>query len=347
MTRCLSTVIWLALSGAFAGCVAPVATDAYIADYRIAHQLERDNHPTEAAAAYAKAAAVASRPRTKWQAAYRQARQLEISGEREKALNLYLEIANTDPGGEMASRCLYYAGRMAFEDGDLDTGLERMRRVMGEYHYKGLAPQAVRRSVQNLKENRGVEAAIEFLRVEDQRLTGTDVGDAILYHWARLEEERGDWQKALERYERLGELYTYPHSSLYDDAMYEAGQLALDHGEPKRALGYLEALVTWREDSIPTGTYYTAWTDDSQLLVGKIHLEHLNDPRAAAKAFEVLSTFPDSTLADDGLWWAAKAYFDLGNTRKACTSLRRLLEEFEYSNKQRQARERFRKAGCQ
>jgi tetratricopeptide (TPR) repeat protein len=321
-------------------------SEEYLAAYVAANRMERENHPNEAAELYGKAAEVAGRPRLRWQATFLQARELENSGQREAAAGLYLEIAESDPGSEMASRGLYYAGRMAFEDGDLEKGLGLMRRVMHEYHEKGLAAQAVRRSVQQLRDKRGIAAAVAFLAEEEERLRGTDVGDTLLYHWARLEEERGDWQKSLERYERLVELYPYPHSGLYDDAMYEAGQLADEHGEPQRALGYLKALVSWREDSIPTGTYYTVWTDDAQLLVGKIYLERLGDPAAAARAFEELATFPDSTLADDGLWWAAKAYLTRGEGRRACLKLRRLLEDFLYSNRQREARQKFLELDC-
>lgn len=340
------SVVVVAAALGVAGCVPPRAGDDYIEAYVAASRLERENHPAEAAERFGKAAELADRPRTRWQAAYRQARELEVAGERETASKLYLEIAEADPGSEMASRSLYYAGRMAFEDGDLDAGLGLMRRVLREYHEKGLAPQAVRRSVRQLEDQRGAEAAIAFLAEEEEKLRGTDVGDTLLYHWARLEKERGNWEKALERYERLAELYPYPHSGLYDDAMYEAGQLADEHGEPQRALGYLEALVSWREDSIPTGSYYTIWTDDAQLLVGKIRLERLHDPAGAARAFEELATFPDSTLADDGLWWASKVYLEQGDTRRACARLRSILEDFPYSNQQRQARQKLEELAC-
>jgi tetratricopeptide (TPR) repeat protein len=328
------------------GCVPPRASDDYVEAYVAASRLERENHPVQAAERFGKAAELAERPRTRWQAAYQQARQLEVAGERQTASKLYLEIAEADPGSEMASRCLYYAGRMAFEDGDVEAGLGLMRRVLHEYHEKGLAPQAVRRSVQQLRDRQGPEAAIAFLAEEEEKLRGTDVGDAILYHWARLEKDRGNWRKALERYERMVELYPYPHSGLYDDALYEAAELADEHGEPQRALRYLEALVAWREDSIPTGSYYTIWTDDAQLLIGKIYLERLADPAGAARAFEELATFPDSTLADDGLWWASKAYLAQGDTRRACAKLRAILEGFPYSNQQRQTRQKFVELDC-
>lgn len=340
-------VVALTAALGVAGCVPPRARDDYIEAYSAASRLERENHPVQAAKRYGKAAELADRPRTRWQAAYRQARELEVAGEREAASKLYLEIAEADPGSEMASRCVYYAGRMAFEDGDLDAGLGLMRRVMREHHEKGLAPQAVRRSVQQLEEHRGRDAAIAFLAEEEEELRGTDVGDTLLYHWARLEKERGNWQKALERYERLVELYPYPHSGLYDDALYEAGQLADEHGEPQRALGYLEALVSRREDSIPTGSYYTVWTDDAQLLIGKIRLERLGDPAGAARAFEELATFPDSILADNGLWWASKAYLAQGDTPRACARLRSILEDFPYSDQQRQTRQKLLELDCQ
>lgn len=310
------------------------------------NRLERENHAAEAAEAYAKAANLAERPRTRDWAAYRQARQLEKAGDRQAAVELYLAIAERDPGGEMASRCIYYAGRMAFEDDDVDTGLARMRRVAVEYHHKGLAPQAVRRAVQRLADDRGDDAAIAWLRELEAEVRGTDVGDSVLFRWAMIEKERGNWQQALERLDQLDSLYQYPESTIWDDAMWEAGQIANEHGEHQRALRYLRTLVSWRENSIATGTYYTDWTDDAQLLIGRILLEELDQPDEAISAFELLATFPDSTLADDGLLWAARAQLTRGDSRRACRTLDRLLRDFPYSNKQRQARELAREHQC-
>ena len=343
-------ILGVGIAGGLVGCsrpwVAPPPSPGYYRALDEANQLERARQNTESAAAYGEAADKAGRARTRDFAAFRQARQLELSGDREAALRLYLEIAERNPDGEMASRSLYYAGRMAFEEDELEVGLERMRQVIERYHHKGLAPQAVRRSVQQLREHRGVEAALEFVVAEEERTRGTDVGDTLLFHWADLERERGNWQKALERYERLDELYPYPHSSIWDDAMWEAGQLARQQGEPQRALGYLRKLVSWREDSIPTGTYYTDWTDNAQLLIGQILLEDLGDREAAVSAFEELATFPDARLADDGLWWAATAQIEAGDHRQGCRTLRRLLEDFPYSNKRRQARRVYQEQGC-
>jgi tetratricopeptide (TPR) repeat protein len=328
------------------GCAAPRPTNEFLRLYDQANIHERHDRPAEAAAVYGKAASVAGRPRTRWQAAYRQARQLEKAGESAEAERLYLHIAETDPGGEMASRCWYYTGRIAWERGDLDTALTRLRRVMEEYHEKGLAPQAVRRAVQWISERQGPEQAIEFLREEEPRVEGTDVLDSLLFQWARLEEDQGRWERALELLERLVELYPRPRSTIWDDALWLAGNIARAQGDPQRAIGYLEEIVEWREDSIPTGTYYTTFTDNSQLLIGRIYLEDLQNPARAAEAFELLVTFPDSRLADDGLWWASRAYLQLGDSQRACNSLERLLRDFPYSNQQRHARRSFSDLGC-
>ncbi len=312
-----------------------------------ANQLERENQTSSAAVAYRKAAALATRPRARDHADYRAARQLELAGDLARSKAAYLEIAQRNPEGEYASRCLYYAGRLTHDEGDLDGGLALLRRVIREYHFKGLAPQAVRRATQWLQEARSDDAAIEFLRVEEEANSGTDVGDTILYHWARIESDRGNWQKALERFERLDELYPWPRSTIWDEAMYQAAELADEHNEPQRAIGYLEKLTFWQEDSIATGSYVTNLTDDAQLLIGQIHLQKLNDTGAAIRAFEVLAGYPDSTLADDGLWWAAQAHVKAGSSGQACRVLRRLLREFPYSNKQRQARTLYREQACQ
>lgn len=334
------------LSAVTVGCVPPRPTNEYLRLWDEANTQERHDHPEEAARIYGKAAEAAIRPRTRWQAAYRQARQLEISGHRQDALRRYLYIAETDPEGEMASRCIYYAGRIAWEDGDLETALTRLRRVMEEYPHKGLALQAIRRSVQWITERHGVEEAISFLREEEPRIEGTDVHDTLLYQWAQLEEEQGRWERALELIDRLAELYPSPVSTIYDDAMWRAGNIAHENGAHERAIGYFRDLVSWREDSMATGSYYSVWTDDSQLMIGQIYFEDLNDADEAIAAFEELADFPASILSDDGLWWASRAYLQRGDQRRSCRALRRLLTDFPQSNQLRQARQAFGEQGC-
>lgn len=334
----LALALVVALLAGTAACVAPPPTARYRDAYDAAARLEREGHPAKAAAAYGVAADRASRPRYRWQAAYRQARELEKAGRRAEALALYLAIADEDPAGEMAPRCVYYAARMAHEDGESELALERLRRVVETYPDSGLAPQAVRRAVQWLERLGESERALALLVELEERLRGTDVGDNLLYHQALLHERAGRWEPALELFERMAELYPYPNSSLFDDAMWRAGNLALERGQPERALGYLRSLTSRREDSLGTGSYYTEWTDDAQLLIGRILLEQLGDRRGAAHAFEELATFPDSVLADDGLYWAARVYGMEGDRDRACRALERMLEQFPYSNLQRRAR---------
>jgi TolA-binding protein len=326
--------------------VAPPPTAEYREAYDRAARAEREDHPAKAASTYAEAADRASRPRFRWQAAYRQARELEKAGERAAALRLYLSIAEQDPEGEMAPRCIYYAARMAHEDGDLETALSRLRQVIVTYPENGIAPQAVRRAVQWLEDERQQERAMELLGQLAEQMSGTDIGDNLIYHAALLDERRGRWQAALQLYERQVELYPYPGSTLYDDALWRAGNLARGHGEAERALGYLERLVSQRDESWGTGSYYTEWTDDAQLLIGRILLEDLDAPARAARAFETLATFPDSTLADDGLYWASRAYLANGEGQRSCSALLRLLTRFPYSNHQRQARATVGEQGC-
>ncbi len=340
----------VALGLALAGCrpgSAPPPSAEYLEAYDRAARLEREGHPAKAAAVYGEAAERADRPRTRWQAAYRQARELEKAGERTEALRMYLAIATEDPGGEMAPRCVYYAARMAHEDGDDETALARLVQVIETYPDDGLAPQAVRRLAQWL-EARGEEPrAVSLLTELEQRLRGTDVGDNILYRLALLAEARGEGEVALGLLERQVDLYPFPRSTLYDDALWRAGNLALEMGQPERALGYLEALVARRERSLAIpASYYTEWTDDSQLLIGRIRLERLGDPSGAARAFETLATFPDSRLADDGLWWASRVYLGQGDRRRSCDALRRLIEGFPFSSHLRRARAALTEQGC-
>lgn len=326
---------------------APPPTAEYLEAYDRAARLEREGHPEEAAAVYGEAAERASRPRTRWQAAYRQARELEVAGDRAEALRMYLAIAEGDPAGEMAPRSAYYAARMAHEDGDDETAIARLLQVIETYPDDGLAPQAVRRLVQWL-EDRGEEPrAVALLTDLEPRLRGTDVGDNLLYQLALLAADRGEREEALALFERQVDLYPFPRSTLYDDALWCAGNLALEMGQPERAIGYLAALVARRERSLAIpASYYTEWTDDAQLLIGRIRLEQLDDPAGAARAFEELVTFPDSTLADDGLWWASRVYLGQGERGRSCEALRRLVEGFSFSNYLRRARAAFAEQGC-
>src|SRR6202012_2633848 len=114
----------------------------------------------------------------------------------------------------------------------------------------------------------------------------------------------------------------WPHSSLRDDALWRAANLARTGGDFQGALRRLRLMLSTRKDAIITGSYNYLQLDDAQLLVGRIYLDDLHDPARAAEAFELLADdYPASTLRDDALYDLARARREAHDVPAACRAL--------------------------
>ena len=87
-------------------------------------------------------------------------------------------------------------------------------------------------------------------------------------------------------------LKRFPNSSLSDDCHYQAALLAIELGNPEKALGHLEEILRHHVDS-----YYA---DRAQKKMGEIYAFVLNEPEKAIRTFEeFLTAFPNSIFIDD------------------------------------------------
>ena len=109
---------------------------------------ERANRYGEASEGYERAAGQTGDEVVGRTALYRAALTAEQAGESERAMGLYLALADGSPGTREAGRALYDAGRLAEREGRVDEALGHWRRLIREEPGSPMAEVAVRRLYQ-------------------------------------------------------------------------------------------------------------------------------------------------------------------------------------------------------
>jgi len=330
------------------GCpAAPLPEDPYVAEVTRAAREERANRYAEAANAYEHAATLTSDEMVARTAEYRAAQAAERAGELDRALAMYLALADEHPGTTEAGRGLYDAAMLTHELGRDDDAIGLFRRMIREEPDAALTEVAVRRLVQIYTEG---ERLPELERVLGEEIAAG--GDrevvAVLYYFRaqvradldRPREACADLESGLER-------CAYPYCSFWDDLPWQGARIARAAGDYAKAIEWLDRLLATKEECWFNGSYYSAYYDDAQRMKAEILRDDLNEPEEAAKAFLELEDFTDSLLRDDGVYEAALVYLDrLSDAARGCAALRDLLENYPDSNHRTAAEERLARPPC-
>lgn len=334
-----------------AGCPAsPLPEDEYVREAAAAGRLERSNRYGEASEAYERAAGRTADEAVARSALYRAAITADQAGEADRAMGLYLSVAERWPGTQDAGRALYDAGRLAERSGREDEAIGLWRRLIRDEPSSAMAEVAVRRLYQAY-EDRGDLAGFGAL-VEEELGRGmdrdADLVAALLLYRAR---SRAALDRPREAYADLDlalERCTYPYCVFWDDLPWEGARIARDAGEWELAIDWIDRLLYWKEECwFFNGSFYSAYFDDAQRLKAELLRDELGDAAGAAEAFLDLEEFTDSVLRDDGLFEAAKLYLGpLEDSGRGCGLLRDLLEEYPDSNHRRAAGEMLGRPPC-
>lgn len=159
-------------------------------------------------------------------------------------------------------------------------------------------------------------------------LAETAVADNLLWWLADLaRQERHAPDVALAYFDRI---YTdYPQSGMRDDARWFAAQMALDTADAHGAVTRLRGLLATREVAFGTGSYFSIWLDDAQLLLGRVLRDHLHDSRGALQVWRGLAhDYPASVLRDDALYEIVQTHRALREDAAACRALSELRSDF-------------------
>jgi tetratricopeptide (TPR) repeat protein len=337
---------WLlaAAAGLAGACSAPVLPEPL----RRAEQLEHDGRRDEALGAYDEElrACGADQPRC-GMAALGRARLLERMGRVDEAITAYEAVPTRDAHGRTPARGLYRAAELAARRGDLQRAVRDAWRAILEYPNTVPAEDAVRLLVVRLREAGRARELAAQLGHAAERLRGTDVADNLLLAEGELlEQDLGDPAGAIRVWDRLVTLY--PRGSLYDDAMWRAGQTARRLGDFAGAITRLRVITGRRRIAFFTGSYISEWLDDALLLIGRIYRDDLKDPAHALHAFaDLRDNFATSVLRDDAQLEIARTYVGLDDRPRACEALGRLRRDFPRSKHNgRDGAELRARAGC-
>ncbi|MBI5480010.1 MAG: tetratricopeptide repeat protein [Deltaproteobacteria bacterium] len=334
----------VALAGLGAACSAPVLPEPL----RRAERFEHDGRREEALTAYAEElrACGSNQPRC-GMAAIGRARLLERMGRTEEAIQAYEAVPRLDAHGRTPARGLYRAAELAARQGDLQRALRDAWRAIHEYPNTVPAEDAVRLLVVRMRQAGRARELAEQLGRAAARVKGADVADNLLLAQGDLlERDLDDPAGAIRIWDHLVALY--PRSSLYDDAMWRAGQTARRLGDFHGAIERLRVITNQRRIAFFTGSYISEWLDDALLLIGRIYRDDLKDPGHALHAFaDLRDNFKTSVLRDDAQLEIARTHVGTGDLARACAALGRLRQDFPRSKHNRFAGAELRaRAGC-
>jgi tetratricopeptide (TPR) repeat protein len=175
---------------------------------------------------------------------------------------------------------------------------------------------------------RGPAILYQGLAMVAMRLADSEIADDALYDMADLAtHELHDPPAAIDVYDRLARLY--PKSSLRDDSLWNAANLARAEGDALGALKRYRQLTAARETSYIVGSYNSPWMDDAQLAIALVLRDDLNEPAKAVPELQrIPKDYPTSTLLDDALYELAVTYDRLGDHPHACATLATLHAKF-------------------
>lgn len=271
---------------------------------------------------------------------------LDRMGRERQAAAAYEDVPRALPGDRTAAATgLYRAGRIYLRLGDDTRAYELLWQTITHYPDQAFAGDALRHVVRDGR-RRNPAQLYEVLGSLIQPLSGTGVGDNLLYVMAQVaEEDMGDRDAALALHDKLA--VEYPHSGMRDDALWHAARLARALGDARGAVVRLERLLATREVALGAGSYFSIWLDNAQLELGRVLRDDLGELDAAAAAFARLpELYPDSILIDDALWEAAVSWDRAGDRGRVCAALAALRGHPDSKYELERAPALRRKHGC-
>jgi tetratricopeptide (TPR) repeat protein len=278
-------------------------------------------------------------------AAVRLAELHQAGGRFREAEAVWRRAAEVTTQPRTAARALYRSAELLHgELSDDAAAAERAWHLVETYPEEIAADDALKLAIR-LDEPRDWSGVAARLARLYPRLYKFDIGDNLLYERGMILSRHDRAPDAIAIFDQLAD--SYAHSSLRDDGLWRAAELLRDSGDFEGALRRLRRILSSRKDALITGSYNYLQLDDAQLLVGRIYLDDLHDPKHAAEAFELLADdYPESRLRDDALYDLARARREQKDPRAACRALARLVKQFPDGNRVRAARAMQAELGC-
>ncbi len=245
----------------------------------------------------------------------------------QEAIDAYLAIPARVPDDTATSAtAVERAGELQLSAGATVPAWTALWRVVTDWPGEPAAVDALRRLLEDGR-GRDPRALAEQMTKLLAALGRTAVADNLVWSLADLaEHELADPAGARALYDRIP--IEYPRSGLRDDARWNGARISRALGDPEGAVKRLRGLVETREVAWLSGSYFSIWLDDAQLLLGLVLRDDLHDLPGAIHAFEKLpKDYPASILKDDALFELAVTQKAAGDQDKACAAIAKLVKQ--------------------
>lgn len=337
----MSALRWLVLSTSLAvAACSPPGGAAFVRAYSAGDRAYSAGRFLEAAEAYERAAAQASRPRDRDEALYAAAVSRQRGGDVAGALAHYDALAAQEPPGERAMRAAFRAAMIRIARGETKRGYDDLARIVKRAPEHGVARRALQTILENVEETDGKEAAIAWEEKLFPAVATTRLGEEICYDVAHRKAALGRTDAALAGFLACADRYPYPTGALWDDSLWHASLLHEKLGQPKAAIADLERMLAHRETSYMSGSYNRPRMAAAQFRIAELQRDALGDAAAARASFHrVYVEHPTSILRSKALFHEAKLAQDAGDGTAACALATKILDEFADSRWARRADE--------
>jgi tetratricopeptide (TPR) repeat protein len=306
-------------------------------------RLQHHGHYDQAADAYLHAAESAERRVDRDEALYRQSRVLARKGDLPQAIAICDQLGASETIARRTLRARLDASRYRIALGEGERADEDLRKLALEHPDSGAARSAVRVLLQrHVHEVEDKEQALRFIEQFAQEAGDSSIAEILLSEQAELLVELDRKHDAMEVFEAQVERHPYPKGLRWEESLWRLADLALEAGQPKQAIGYLERMVAAHEESFLIGSYSRPKLSRAALRIARIYRDELRDSDSAMDAYAfVRSEFPRSLVIDDALGEEAELRMASGQMERGCKMLRELVETFEAGHARRRAQARL------
>jgi tetratricopeptide (TPR) repeat protein len=302
----------------------------------------------EAAADYKAAADAAERRVDRDEALYRQSRVLARLDRHAEAIAICDGLASADPPARRTLRARLDASRYRLLTGEVERAERDLLALVLAHPDTGPGKSALRVLLsRHVDGAESPDAALAWVRDLATKAGDSATRESLMNVEAEQLLALGKRAEAVQMLEAQVERFPYPKGHRWDDALFRLADLALEGGDPKRAIAYLERMIAVRESSIVVGSYTRPLFPKAALRIARIYRDDLKDTGAALKAYaRVRSEYGSSTVADDALEEEAELRLASGERDKACSLWREVVEQHDVGSARRRAEEQVTK-NCQ
>ena len=316
----------LLLSGA-AACGPPSSSEAYVRAMYAGKRAYNSGRYSEAAHAYDRACAFATRVKDRDEARFLEARMHQRLGRPQVAQDRYRRLVGESPRGPRTARALFEIALIEIDHGDPERGWAALQAAVQSYPDHGSARHSLKLLLRHMTERDGEEAVRAYLRRQLPGFRSTEAEQQAEYEIAQSLERSGRLEEAREAFVATARRHPYPSGNLTDDAWWRASLVdeQLDH--PEQAISDLRRLLEPVEEDITGGRYERPRFPYAQMRIAELYRDQLGDETAARREFRrVHERHGESTIADDALWQEAMLAHDWpGNAREMENLARRLV----------------------